>query len=324
MHTTPSTSASHGSARALRRQRARMRWTSTGRLWRTARAAGSSLYEFLHGYVYARWVYAYIGAAIGEKARLRPLRLLFAPFLLRALRPQSWAQEYHGKAVSTQQATRLIRVDQSVDMCQSEQVIPFETARRLVLEPNQRIVVLDCPCRLSREHPCQPVDVCLAIGEPFAGFVLAHNPGRAREITADEAEQILRDEAARGHMHHAFFKKAMMGRFYAICNCCSCCCGAVSAQREGTPMLISSGYVASVDEAMCRGCGVCVAACAFDAPSLVSVGEGQGSKYAVVDPAVCLGCGVCVTACPAHAMSLRRDVTKPAPLEIPDATAPAI
>jgi hypothetical protein len=25
------------------------------------------------------------------------------------------------------------------------------------------------------------------------------------------------------------YKDAMLGRFYAICNCCSCCCGAMEA-----------------------------------------------------------------------------------------------
>ena len=54
-----------------------------------------------------------------------------------------------------------------------------------------------------------------------------------------------------------FSKQAMLGRFYAICNCCACCCGAISAHRHGTPMLISSGYVASVDESACVACGTC-------------------------------------------------------------------
>ena len=37
----------------------------------------------------------------------------------------------------------------------------------------------------------------------------------------------------------------MLGRFYAICNCCKCCCGAMQAHLNGVPMLASSGYVAS-------------------------------------------------------------------------------
>ena len=68
---------------------------------------------------------------------------------------------------------------------------------------------------------------------------------------SEEAVAILQAEQERGHVHHAFFKDAMLQRFYAICNYCSCCCGAMQAQRNGTPMLASSGYVSRVDEDAC-------------------------------------------------------------------------
>jgi hydrogenase maturation factor HypF (carbamoyltransferase family) len=44
-----------------------------------------------------------------------------------------------------------------------------------------------------------------------------------------------------------YYKDAMLGRFYAICNCCSYCCGAMQAHQHGMPMLASSGHVAQVD-----------------------------------------------------------------------------
>ncbi len=61
----------------------------------------------------------------------------------------------------------------------------------------------------------------------------------------------------------------MLGRFYAICNCCSCCYGAMQAHQHGTPMLASSGHVAQVDEDLCAGCGVCVSQCSQEAISLL-------------------------------------------------------
>lgn len=60
------------------------------------------------------------------------------------------------------------------------------------------------------------------------------------------------------------YKDAMLGRFYAICNCC---CGAMEAQRNGTPMLASSGYVAVVDADLCAACGSCADVCQFAAIS---------------------------------------------------------
>jgi heterodisulfide reductase subunit A-like polyferredoxin len=101
----------------------------------------------------------------------------------------------------------------------------------------------------------------------------------------------------------------MLGRFYAICNCCACCCGALNAHRNGTPMLASSGYVCAVDEALCAGCGTCETVCQFAA---ITAAEG----YAVVDYAACMGCGVCVEHCAQGALRLARDEAKGLPLEI--------
>jgi ferredoxin len=184
------------------------------------------------------------------------------------------------------------------------------------MQDPQHITVLDCPCRSARANPCLPLDVCLIIGEPFAGFILEHHPTRARRISAEEATAILEQEDRRGHVHHAFFKDAMLGRFYAICNCCACCCGAMQAQRNGVPMLASSGYVCQVDEALCIGCGDCHGSCQFGALGLTA-GANQ------VDQAVCMGCGVCISKCEQGALSLQRDASKGIPLEISALLQPA-
>jgi ferredoxin len=181
-----------------------------------------------------------------------------------------------------------------------------------VLKNPDHIVVLDCPCRVVRPNPCQPIDVCLIIGEPFAGFVMEHHPNRSRWITPGEAVEILRAEHERGHVHHAFFKDAMLNRFYAICNCCACCCGAMQAHQHGTPMLASSGYVSRVDADLCVGCGTCAGSCQFGAISFSVDGDG----LAVVDAAACMGCGACVSQCAQGALALVRDPGKGEPLEI--------
>jgi ferredoxin len=284
---------------------------ATRRFMQVGRSAGISRWHRLHGYVYARWPYAYIGSAIAERPELKRLRPIMAPFLVSALFPQHWGRSYHGKVMPTDQATRLVQIKEPIDVTLSEQVIPFETARDMVLTDPDHIVALDCPCRVARREPCLPLDVCLIVGEPFASFILAHHPARARALSLQEAVDIIDAEADRGHVHHAFFKDAMLGRFYAICNCCSCCCGAMSAHRSGTPMLISSGYVADVDIEACQACGLCVARCPFGALTL----EGRSVR---VDSDACMGCGVCIRSCTQQALTLMRHPRKPEPLLVQD------
>lgn len=306
------------------------------------RLQGYSLFDWLHGYVYARWPYLYIGIGTGEHPLARRARPLIAWFdrviTRRAKRPRSspsrpgrekgaglpgpaagessqrgghvaFADTYHGKVVTLEAARQLVTVNRDVNLGDLEQVIPYALARDIVLKNPDHIVALECPCRAARPNPCLPLDVCLIVGEPFASFVAEHHSRRSRWITADEAAEILAAEHARGHVHHAFFKDAMLGRFYAICNCCDCCCGAMQAHRNGVPMLTASGYVCRTDDDLCVGCGACVEACQFHALAL----EGGRS---VVDFDKCMGCGVCVDTCPQDALSLVRDERKGIPLEI--------
>ncbi|OQA41933.1 MAG: Ferredoxin-2 [Chloroflexi bacterium ADurb.Bin325] len=292
------------------------------------RTPGYGLFDWLHGYIYARWPYLYIGIGTGEHPlakRGRPivarLDALIRRLAARHAEPEpaaagagqrvavGFADTYHGKVVTLETATRLVQVERSIDLGDLEQVIPYALARDIVLQHPDHIVALECPCRSARAEPCLPLDVCLIVGEPFASFITEHQPRRSRWITSDEAVAILQAEHERGHVHHAFFKDAMLGRFYAICNCCSCCCGAIQAHRNGVPMLAASGYVSQVDEALCAGCGQCVDVCQFDALAL------DGGR-SIVDLEKCMGCGVCVDHCPQGALALVRDESKGLPLDM--------
>lgn len=128
-------------------------------------------------------------------------------------------------------------------------------------------------------------------------------------ITSTEALEVLQNAEERGDAHHAFFKEAVLGRFFAICNCCSCCCGALQIHRNGIPMLASSGYVSQVDAEECIGCGTCTEACQFNAICL-------DKETAAVDETSCMGCGLCVSKCPQEVLTLVRNPSKGEPLEI--------
>lgn len=291
--------------------------------------SGFSLFDLIHGYIYSCWPYFYIGTAVNPPRLLRPLAQ-FADWLIRRREmsrhkdgnghePASptLADTYHGKVVPLESAQRLVLVHEDVRLTVPEHIVPFAVARDIVMEHPNHIIALDCPCRMARENPCLPLDVCLVVGEPFASFVLDHQPNHARRISPNEAVDILKAEDKRGHVHHAFFKDAMLQRFYAICNCCACCCGAMQAQQNGVPMLISSGYVCRADEDRCVGCGACVEKCQFGALVL-------RDGHVAVDTAVCMGCGVCVNTCPKEVLLLARASERPAPLEIHELMAQAL
>ncbi|MGE4470634.1 MAG: 4Fe-4S binding protein [Desulfovibrio sp.] len=289
---------------------------STRAFFEEADRAGKSFYEKVHGYCYARWPYLYIGVATGRKKLAALLTLPFSLWIVRHNPPHpaagdkraSFADSYHGKALPLEEATRLVTLNRAVHVQDLEQVVPYKQAREIILRNPERIVLLDCPCRAVQENPCLPLDVCLIIGDPMARFILDHHPSRAREITPDEAVRVLKETDERGNVHHAFFKEAVLGRFYAICNCCSCCCGAMQAHRNGIPMLCSSGYLARVDAERCVGCGNCTRYCQFGALTLEDRTVRVGGE--------CMGCGVCVSKCPKDALSLVAAPEKGLPLDV--------
>lgn len=275
-----------------------------------------SQFDKLHGYLYSKWPYLYISVALGEHR----LNKILAPFFLfisslfeekeESQDPSyAWANSYHGKVVPLKEAENLVTIREDIEIRNLEHIIPYTRARDIVMINPERIVALDCPCRLSRKNPCTPVDVCLIVGDPFASFILEHQPEKSRLISSEEAIEILKAEHERGHVSHAFFKDAMLNRFYAICNCCSCCCGAFQAHKNGTPMLMSSGYTALVDPDLCEGCGTCEEYCQFSA---IEMEEG----WAVINQEACFGCGVCVDKCDQGAIALNLDPSKGEPLEI--------
>jgi ferredoxin len=298
------------------------------------RTPGFSLSDFIHGYIYARWPYLYIGIGTGEHPIAKTLKKVkewFNPNGQRLLsrdqevevhanplvgthlvhKPSegTFADSYHGKVVPLKPIKQLVLVGEEIGIPDLEQVIPYKRARSLILKNPDHIAALICPCRSSRENPCLPLDVCLIVGDPFASMVIEQHPKRARWINPAEAVEILEAEDSRGHVHHAFFKDAMLDRFYAICNCCSCCCGAMQAHNNGTPMLASSGYVAKVDVDLCLGCETCIDHCQFGALSMKD-------NVIDVDTFACMGCGVCIDKCDQGTLILFRDRTKGEPLEI--------
>ena len=266
--------------------------------WQSMRTGGLN-FDALHAYVYGRWTNQYVSTLIH-----RVFHRLRDP-------GKKWLSDhYHGKVLTHEEAQAIINLNKDIPLRDLEQIIPYPTARNLVLHGPPDVVVYECACRHARAKPCQPTQVCMVVGKPGTDFILEHNPQSSRRLTQAEALQLLQAEHERGHLHSAWFKDAMLNRFYAICNCCKCCCGGVEAMTKyGIPMMASSGYVAEIDRDLCDLCGACVDACPFDALSTNDSDLERSWE-------LCMGCGVCVEVCPPRAMSLVRDEKKGTPLDV--------
>jgi len=278
-------------------ERGRLLRPSTARLLREAARASGRNGTRLHTYVYARLPREYIGLA---------LKFTVPRFSSRSR--QNAADHYHGKVLPTELAKALISVNQPIHVPDLEQIIPYPVARELILNSPPDVVAFECPCRARKPQHCEPTQVCMIVGQPFVDFMLEHHPAKTRRLTTGEAITLLEEERARGHIHAAYFKDAMLNRFYAICNCCACCCGAIEAMQHGVPMIAASGFVAQVNPALCAACGQCATACPFHAIQVDGVSR--------VDWERCMGCGVCVGQCPNNAITLERDTRKGIPLDV--------
>ena len=92
------------------------------------RTQGHSFLDWMHGYIYGRWPYLYIGIGRG----LHPLNRIFGPplrWLACLLRPglrhkNTLAEGYHGKVMLPEGAVQMISVNEDVRITDLEKVVP--------------------------------------------------------------------------------------------------------------------------------------------------------------------------------------------------------
>ncbi|MDY6856569.1 MAG: 4Fe-4S binding protein [Thermodesulfobacteriota bacterium] len=175
-------------------------------------------------------------------------------------------------------------------------VFPFERINRYIDEADT-ISLSICYCRHEKRllnKGCQhPDDVCLQFGS-FARFVVQR--GFGKEITREEARQVLKRSNEAGLIHTSNNTRERIG---FICNCCICCCGILRSKSFIIPsMAATSNYLAKIEKNNCEGCGYCIERCQMGAIY-------YNNKYVVyVNTDRCIGCGVCVSSCTNNAISL--------------------
>ena len=228
---------------------------------------------------------------------------------------------YHSKVITPAEFTKILTLNEDVTLGAdtSKQIIPFPYANNIILEEPGYIAVMDCPCRMSRENPCQPANVCMGVGRHFAELWMdVGEKYHVRRVTQAEALQLLKDARSRGAITAAWFKVATGARTGVICSCCSCCCRGLEGMRiaakltAGAPLtnVAPSGYRVMFDEERCVHCETCSEICKFDAMRRAA----DGTR--IYDRLACLGCGLCVEHCQAEALRLEVDGERGWPLDL--------
>lgn len=166
-----------------------------------------------------------------------------------------------------------------------EQAIDGETRRASYeevskyLNDNDIFTVADCSCRTARKimgEGCGHLaeEMCIQMGHAAEYYI---RTGRGRQITREEAFEIIKRAEENGLMHQIPNLDGS-GKTHAICNCCGCSCLALrSASMFKNVDMVRSNYIAKVDKEKCVACGECVVNCPVNAIKL-------GQKICSINP----------------------------------------
>ncbi|MEG2519403.1 MAG: FAD-dependent oxidoreductase, partial [Oscillospiraceae bacterium] len=161
---------------------------------------------------------------------------------------------------------RVIPIQSSIDG--DSHHVAFEEVAT-ILNNATRFAVADCTCRRSRRllgQGCGHLekDMCLQLDSGAEYYI---RTGRAREITREEAFEIIKKAEDNGLMHS--IPNIDNGKTHAICNCCACSCYSMrNAIMFNSPDMIRSNYISEVNSENCVACGQCVENCPTNALKL--------------------------------------------------------
>ena len=186
-------------------------------------------------------------------------------------------------------------------------VLDYEKAS-FIIKSAKDIGVGLCYCRHKKMHlgtACDaPMEICMTFNS-VASSLTRH--GYSKTISADECLDLL-DVAYENNLVQ--FGENVQNNVSFICNCCGCCCEALTAARKFAHLnpVNTTNYLPEIDLQNCNGCGKCVNVCPVEAMTLVSANDPNypKKKIAKLQEEICLGCGVCVRNCSHDGLQLKQ------------------
>ncbi len=191
-------------------------------------------------------------------------------------------------------------------------ILDYERASEIVKTASV-IGIGTCYCRHKMQHVgknCQaPLDdICMTFNG-CADSLTRH--GIARKVDIAEGLDVLR----KAHDYNLLqIGENVQEKVSFICNCCGCCCEALTAARKFGFLntVFTTNFIPDISEDKCDGCGKCVNLCPVEAMTLVSANDTVNlkRKKAKLNHKTCLGCGVCLTGCRKNALKLESRETR--------------
>ncbi len=203
------------------------------------------------------------------------------------------------------QLGRIYPNEKALENSASLKVLSYDRSSEIV-DKSRFIGVGLCYCRHKKSHlnmACDtPQEVCLTFGAT-ARSLIRH--GNAKKIGKKEAKDIL--QMANDYNLVQFGENAQQDVAF-ICNCCGCCCEALTAVRRFSALIpiTPTRFLPQILKEKCNGCTKCSKACPVEAMTMVSAHNPENKKQmrARLNQEICLGCGVCVNNCNQGALSL--------------------
>ncbi len=177
-------------------------------------------------------------------------------------------------------------------------VLAFEDVKDII-ENADRLAVTKCTCRLVAHKCDRTLEACLQVNNA-ASYAISRGTGR--QLTKEEALEIVRNAEEEGLIHTTFNQRTVS---HVICNCCGCCCQFLPVLIEqGISVVAPSRFQAEIEADSCNGCELCLDRCYVKSIEMAPRNGDENDLVAQVEAETCLGCGLCKVVCPTDAISM--------------------